>query len=305
MEKAQARLAEMQRHNAEIAAKMKELEGAKNQPPRADYVIVSKDQPGSELGKQPIQEKSIDKETRKHHHHHHYAPTEDSQESMLSDELEVQEKLQKIAEKAVDKHKSSKVGEQSHVLEESHDAAEVKADNKPIDDEKLQRAVDQMRNTIEHYSMTDLSEENKPKNSDAWELKMLRIAEIKTAKRKAFLDNVRKAAQEKSAASKRGEYILTEDLNLVKKVDAAKLESLQRIALKKHAKKDKSKEKIEEEPPVNCTGLAIGQFMAFGEPRRVLLAGFPKSGALWIHSLIQTITPYYFWLDTTVKFIVK
>ena len=38
--------------------------------------------------------------------------------------------------------------------------------------------------------------------------------------------------------------------------------------------------------------------MAFGQPKNIVLTGFPKSGALWIKGAIDNFLPYYFWLET-------
>ena len=49
---------------------------------------------------------------------------------------------------------------------------------------------------------------------------------------------------------------------------------------------------------LDCSTVKLGQFMAFGQPKNIVLTGFPKSGALWIKGAIDNFLPYYFWLET-------
>ena len=46
-------------------------------------------------------------------------------------------------------------------------------------------------------------------------------------------------------------------------------------------------------PPFQCSDLKLGQYMASGEPKARLITGFPKSGAMWVKSLLDAILPYY------------
>ena len=76
---------------------------------------------------------------------------------------------------------------------------------------------------------------------------------------------------------------------LVKKTDYMKL------------KEQREKEKAEQErttarPIFHCSDLRLGQFLAPGEPRQILMTGFPKSGAMWFKSVADTILPYYYWI---------
>ena len=55
-------------------------------------------------------------------------------------------------------------------------------------------------------------------------------------------------------------------------------------------------------PEFNCSKVKLGQFLAIGEPRRIVMTGFPKSGAMWFKSVVDNILPYYFWLEERVTF---
>ena len=56
-------------------------------------------------------------------------------------------------------------------------------------------------------------------------------------------------------------------------------------------------------PEFNCSEVKLGQFLAIGEPRRIVMTGFPKSGAMWFKSVVDNILPYYFWLEERVTFL--
>ena len=58
-------------------------------------------------------------------------------------------------------------------------------------------------------------------------------------------------------------------------------------------------------PEFNCSKVKLGQFLAIGEPRRIVMTGFPKSGALWFKSVVDNILPYYFWLEERVTYLQK
>jgi hypothetical protein len=64
--------------------------------------------------------------------------------------------------------------------------------------------------------------------------------------------------------------------------------------------------KMEEpEATANCPGIELGQFLGLGEPKRILLTGFPKSGAMWVKGVIDAFLPYYFWLEHPVSNLLK
>ena len=58
-------------------------------------------------------------------------------------------------------------------------------------------------------------------------------------------------------------------------------------------------------PEFNCSEVKLGQFLAIGEPRRIVMTGFPKSGAMWFKSVVDNILPYYFWLEERVTYLQK
>ena len=51
-----------------------------------------------------------------------------------------------------------------------------------------------------------------------------------------------------------------------------------------------------------CSNLNLGEFLANGKPQRIVMTGFPKSGAMWFKSVIDNILPYYFWLEEIVSY---
>ena len=55
---------------------------------------------------------------------------------------------------------------------------------------------------------------------------------------------------------------------------------------------------------MDCYDVQLGQFMAFGGPKKIVLTGFPKSGAMWIKGVIDSFLPYYFWLETIVSILI-
>jgi hypothetical protein len=55
-------------------------------------------------------------------------------------------------------------------------------------------------------------------------------------------------------------------------------------------------------PEFNCSEVKLGQFLAIGEPKRIVMTGFPKSGAMWFKSVVDNILPYYFWLEERVNY---
>jgi hypothetical protein len=65
----------------------------------------------------------------------------------------------------------------------------------------------------------------------------------------------------------------------------------------------KSVPKTTPKPEFNCSEVKLGQFLAIGEPRRIVMTGFPKSGAMWFKSVVDNILPYYFWLEERVTFL--
>ena len=54
-------------------------------------------------------------------------------------------------------------------------------------------------------------------------------------------------------------------------------------------------------PVFHCSDLHLGQFLAQGEPKKILMTGFPKSGAIWFKSVADNILPYYYWIVEKVK----
>ena len=51
----------------------------------------------------------------------------------------------------------------------------------------------------------------------------------------------------------------------------------------------------------DCSNVKLGQFLAIGQPKKIMITGFPKSGAMWFKSVIDDILPYYFWLEEVVS----
>lgn len=85
---------------------------------------------------------------------------------------------------------------------------------------------------------------------------------------------------------------------LVPKTDFMK----QQQRMKEEAEKRRLASTTTPMPEYDCNDLKVAQFMAIGEPRNIIIAGFPKSGAMWIKSVIDTILPYYYWLEEVVSF---
>ena len=50
-------------------------------------------------------------------------------------------------------------------------------------------------------------------------------------------------------------------------------------------------------PEFNCSELQLGSFLAGGDPKNIIVAGFPKSGAMWVKSILDSILPYYYQLS--------
>ena len=55
--------------------------------------------------------------------------------------------------------------------------------------------------------------------------------------------------------------------------------------------------KVEENPEpeiLNCSEISLNQFLVPGLPKKVLIVGFPKSGAIWLKDSLDNLLPYYY-----------
>lgn len=68
--------------------------------------------------------------------------------------------------------------------------------------------------------------------------------------------------------------------------------------LQKVEKVTKVEEKMEES--LKCSEVEINQLYVPGKPKRLLIVGFPKSGAIWLKESLDNLFPYYYSLVSQV-----
>ena len=50
----------------------------------------------------------------------------------------------------------------------------------------------------------------------------------------------------------------------------------------------------EMEESLKCSKVKINQLYVPGQPKRLLIVGFPKSGAIWLKESLDNLFPYYY-----------
>ncbi len=69
----------------------------------------------------------------------------------------------------------------------------------------------------------------------------------------------------------------------------------------RHHHHDDHDDDISLETLESCADVGYGKYMATGESRKIVVAGFPKSGAMWIKGVLNEILPYFYTVTYTVR----
>ena len=59
-------------------------------------------------------------------------------------------------------------------------------------------------------------------------------------------------------------------------------------------------QKVVEENFLDCSEVKLKQLYVPGKPKRLLIVGFPKSGAIWLKETLDNLFPYYYSLVSQV-----
>lgn len=158
--------------------------------------------------------------------------------------------------------------------------------------------VEEVREELDEFFAKEKAKEER-KLINGMTPKQYHIWQVIQEKRKKKLDQVKAAQvhpQNISQPINQQDFIVAGPAKLVPKTDFMK----QQQRIKEEAEKRRLASTTTPRPEFDCNDLQVGQFMAMGEPRHIIMTGFPKSGAMWIKSLTDSILPYYYWLQEIV-----